>query len=89
MCVSHDIEVTPSTLKSKGWAGNPASSKNGTKKLPKQQSTCIPILRFFAIAANVGISSIIPCGKFGADPAICQKLVRKFFCLYIIIKYLP
>lgn len=45
-------------------------SINGTIKLPKQQSTCKPILCRNAISERASISSIIPCGKDGADPTI-------------------
>lgn len=37
--VSQLMAVTPSTLKSNGSDGNPAFSRKGTMKLPKQQST--------------------------------------------------
>lgn len=39
LCVSQDIDVTPSTRKSKGVVGSPAFSRKGMIKLPRQQST--------------------------------------------------
>lgn len=39
LCVSHEIDVTPSTLKSNGTVRKPAFSRNGMMKLPRQQST--------------------------------------------------
>ena len=62
--------VTPLTVKSKGTMGNPARARKGTRKEPRQQSMCKGSLPFFLRARREreGMSSIMPWGKFGADP---------------------
>ncbi len=63
--------VTPGKLKSNKYgAGNPACSRKGIIKLPRQQSTCMPILYFFAKFERPGISSMHPSGKLTAEPTI-------------------
>lgn len=57
LCVSQLILVTPSTRKSNGSTGKPAFSKKGMMKLPRQQSTCRPILCFFASLPRATMSS--------------------------------
>jgi len=60
--------VTPLSLKSKSSVSNPAFSRNGTRKEPKQQSTWSGILRFTASLEREDMSSIMPWGKLGAEP---------------------
>lgn len=75
--------VTPGTEKSKGSILKPAFDMKGTKKEPKQQSTCIPILCFDASAASSEMLSMIPSGKLGAEPtsAIVLALMARFVAL--------
>ena len=54
--------VTPSRLKSNGTDGKPARARNGTRKEPRQQSTCSGRERFRRIARRerAGMSSMMP-----------------------------
>jgi hypothetical protein len=52
--------VTPFSLKSKGSVSKPAFSRNGTRKEPRQQSTCNGSLRFNASLDRELMSSIMP-----------------------------
>jgi hypothetical protein len=62
------MAVTPSTLKSNGTEGNPAFSRKGIMKLPRQQSTWKPMLYLFASLPRPTISSWHPSGKLIAEP---------------------
>ena len=66
--VSQLMLVTPFNLKSKSSVSKPAFSRKGTRKEPRQQSTCNGILRLMASLERALMSSMIPWGKFGADP---------------------
>lgn len=52
--------VTPLSLKSKSSVSKPALSRKGTRKDPRQQSTCSGILRFTASLERELMSSMIP-----------------------------
>lgn len=60
--------VTPLSLKSKSSVSKPAWERKGTRKDPRQQSTCRGILRLAAREERDVIGSIMPWGKFGAEP---------------------
>lgn len=68
LCVSQEMDVTPLTRKSKGSVGKPARERKGTRKEPRQQSTWRFMFREEARRPREGMSSIIPWGKFGAEP---------------------
>jgi len=92
LTISQLIAVTPSTAKSNGSTSppNPARFRNGMMNDPRQQSTCSPILDFFASLPRAGMGSWLsvvessyhdsklttaPSGKLGAEPTIMMVLI--------------
>lgn len=92
LTISQLMAVTPSTAKSNGSTSppNPARFKNGMMNDPRQQSTCRPILAFFASLPRAGMGSWLsvvessyhdsklttdPSGKLGAEPTIMMVLI--------------
>src|SRR5699024_11471296 len=73
LCVSHEMEVTPSTRKSKGSVTKPARPRNGTKNEPRQQSTWHPIRCFLANAAMATISSKIGRASCREEEKVCDE----------------
>ncbi len=78
--VSQLILVTPLRVKSNGTVGKPARERKGTRNEPRQQSTCrgsLPFLRR-ARRERAEMSSMMPWGKFGAEPTsrIVLLLIR-------------
>lgn len=65
--VSQLILVTPARRKSNGSVGKPAFSRYGIRKDPRQQSTWSGIFFLTASLESAETSSIMPCGKFGAE----------------------
>ena len=76
LCVSQLMLVTPLLTKSKGGAGKPARARKGTRKEPRQQSTCRGKVFRRARRERAAMSSITPCGKEGADPT--RRIVLLF-----------
>jgi hypothetical protein len=60
--------VTPLSLKSNNSVSKPAFSRKGTRKDPRQQSTCRGIFLLTASLERPEMSSMIPWGKLGAEP---------------------
>lgn len=79
LCVSQLIDVTPLSRKSKGVVSKPAFSRNGMRKEPRQQSTCSGRFLLSAILESAEMSSMMPCGKFGAEPTrrMVLRLTRR------------
>ncbi len=79
LCVSQLMEVTPLRRKSKGVVSKPAFSRKGTRKEPRQQSTCRGSCFLRAILERAEMSSMIPCGKLGAEPTrrMVLRLMRR------------
>src|ERR1700733_5242104 len=75
LCVSQLMLVTPLSLKSKSSVSKPALSRKGTRNEPRQQSTCRGILRLSASLESADMSSMMPCGKLGADPTMRMVLL--------------
>ena len=71
MCIRREVGakmgILPGTAKSKRGKSNPDFRINATMKLPKQQSTCIPMPLDFAIAARSSMGSTTPWGYCGHD----------------------
>ena len=60
LCWSHDIDVTPSKVKSNFPKSKPWSFAKIAVNPPKHASTCNPIFFLLAIDANYSIGSEIP-----------------------------
>jgi hypothetical protein len=73
------MEVTPLRRKSKGTASKPALERKGRRKEPRQQSTWRGRLRLRASLERAAMSSMMPCGKLGAEPTrrIVLRLMRR------------
>lgn len=68
LCVSQLMEVTPLRRKSKGTVSKPAFSRKGRRKEPRQQSTWSGRRFLSASLDSAEMSSMMPCGKLGAEP---------------------
>ena len=55
-------------MKSNGVVSKPARERKGTRKEPRQQSTCRGRRFLMARRESVEMSSIIPWGKLGQEP---------------------
>ena len=60
--------VTPLRVKSKGVVGKPARERKGTRKEPRQQSTCRGRDLRKARRERAAMSSMMPCAKEGSEP---------------------
>lgn len=71
--------VTPLRMKSKGSQGKPARERNGTRNEPRQQSTWRGRELRSARRESADMSSMIPCGKDGAEPTrrMVLPLIRR------------
>ena len=68
LCVSQLMLVTPLRAKSKGVVSKPARARKGTRKEPRQQSTCRGRRLRSARREREAMSSMMPWGKLGAEP---------------------
>ena len=73
--VSQLILVTPLRVKSNGVVANPARARNGIRNEPRQASTWSGIRLRMATRDKAAMSSMIPCGKVGAEPTRIMVLV--------------
>jgi hypothetical protein len=68
LCVSTEIEVTPSTANVHGGTGRPSRAAYGSTHPPMHASTWQRMPRDAASAASSGIGSTTPCAYDGAEP---------------------